>query len=292
MTKREDLEETLEQLTATTLSRLCGILGLPRGGRKDERMSRLLESSYPLSLVLDLANNSLFAEEVAHLASSSFYEEELSRQGLPVGGTKEEKIWRLIENNVFDPEAGLADIRLDKLREVYYEIHGQVSPLSREETAEAILLAYGLGESSSEEPKGPPRGTEASFVFILMPFRDDMETLYREVIKPTVEGRGFSCYRADDFFTANKIMDDIEVAIDSAVFVIADLSGRNPNVFYEVGMSHAKRKRVILLTQKLEDVPFDLRPWRHIVYQNDEDGRRKLVKVLAKTVQTVGRELE
>ncbi len=57
-------------------------------------------------------------------------------------------------------------------------------------------------------------------------------------------------------------------------------------------MSHAKRKHVILLTQKLEDVPFNLRPWRHIVYQNDDDGRRKIVKALAKTVQTVGRELE
>ncbi len=288
MTQREDLEKALDQLTATTLARLCGILGLTRGGRKDERVSRLLESSSSRSVVMDLAHKALFAEEVAHLASTWFFEEELNKEDLPVSGTKEEKIWRLIENNVFDPEATLRDIRLDKLREVYYEIYEQVSALSREGTSQEILLAYDLGEYVSEQPAAiPTQTTDASYAFVLMPFREDMKSLYDDVIRPGVEELGFLCHRADDFFTANKIMDDIGEAIDSAAFVVADLSGRNPNVFYEVGMCHAKGKHVILLTQTLQDVPFDLRPWRHIVYRNDVKGRKRLARKLAKTIETI-----
>lgn len=46
------------------------------------------------------------------------------------------------------------------------------------------------------------------------------------------------------------------------------MTGRNPNVFYEVGYAHALDKRVILLTQKVDDIPFDLKNHQHIVYEN------------------------
>ncbi len=293
MTDREDLRDTLNQLTSQVLSWLCAMLGLLRGGSKVDKIARLLDSSYPIPNVLRLARQALFAEDVAHLASAYYYEQRLGDHRLPVSGTKQEKIWRLIENNVFDPQSVLKDVRLDKLREVFFELYGQASTLSEEETAEAILLYYGLGEEpSSELLSSSDRRDKGRFAFVLMPFREDMKSLYLDIIKPTVEGTGFSCYRADDFFTTNKIMDDIENAIDSASFVIADLSGRNPNVFYEVGMSHAKKMQVILLAQTMDDVPFDLRPWRHIVYRNDEKGRRKLAKDLANTIRTVTQKLE
>ncbi len=125
------------------------------------------------------------------------------------------------------------------------------------------------------------------FAFVLMPFKKELDELYRDVIKPTVEGSGFSCYRADDLFTTNRIMDDVEEAIDSANFIIADLTGRNTNVFYEVGMSHEKEKKVILLTQDKDDVPFDLQHWRLLIYKDDEKGRKKLAKSLARTIKTI-----
>ena len=45
------------------------------------------------------------------------------------------------------------------------------------------------------------------------------------------------------------------------------MTGRNPNVFYEVGYAHALQKEVILLTQDADDIPFDLRVHNHIVYE-------------------------
>lgn len=195
-------------------------------------------------------------------------------------------MWRLIENHVFEPRAVLQSMRLDDVREGYYAILDKVSTLPAEQTVEAILQAYGFTE---EKPPSPSQVAEEEFGFVLMPFREDMEGLYREVIRPTVETAGFACLRADDLFTTNRIMDDIEQFIGSARFIIADLSGRNPNVFYEVGMSHAWRKKVILLAQRRDDVPFDVRQWRLIVYTDDEKGRRKLSKSLSRTIETITR---
>lgn len=140
-------------------------------------------------------------------------------------------------------------------------------------------------ESSAKRPV-PPRSSN-EFAFVLMPFVAELEGVYAEAIKPAVESTGFACYRADDFFTANKIMDDIDEAISQADYIIADLTGRNPNVFYEVGMSHERKKRVILLTQTMEDVPFDLRSWRIIPYEDTPEGRDKLVRGLRRTIRTI-----
>ena len=55
--------------------------------------------------------------------------------------------------------------------------------------------------------------------------------------------------------------------IKDARCVVADLSGKNPNVFYELGLAHAARKPVVFTSGRLEDVPFDLRHLRVIVYE-------------------------
>jgi hypothetical protein len=58
------------------------------------------------------------------------------------------------------------------------------------------------------------------------------------------------------------------------------LTDRNPNVFYELGLAHALNKEVILLTQDINDVPFDLRHFRIIVYQDSISGADKLKSTL------------
>jgi hypothetical protein len=63
--------------------------------------------------------------------------------------------------------------------------------------------------------------------------------------------------------------------IEIADVIIADMSGRNPNVFYEVGYAHAKGKLVILLTSDAGDIPFDLKHHRHIVYGQSVATLRK-----------------
>lgn len=117
-------------------------------------------------------------------------------------------------------------------------------------------------------------------VFVLMPFDNKYTTFYEEVIKTEIENIGLRCRRVDDFYLSSSIVGDIVRCIRDAMFVLADLSGRNPNVFLEVGIAHALGKSVLLLTQDLDDVPPKLQTIRCHVYQNSIEGARKIEDVL------------
>lgn len=78
--------------------------------------------------------------------------------------------------------------------------------------------------------------------------------------------------RGDDFFTHHDIMLEVWSAMNNARIIIADCTGRNPNVFYELGIAHTLGKPTILLTQDIGDIPFDVRSKRFIVYQNSMTG--------------------
>ena len=64
------------------------------------------------------------------------------------------------------------------------------------------------------------------------------------------------------------IIDDICNSILGADVVVADCTGQNPNVFYELGIAHTLGKDVILLTQSIDDIPFDISHLRFIEYEN------------------------
>jgi hypothetical protein len=86
--------------------------------------------------------------------------------------------------------------------------------------------------------------------FIVMPFGvQDLEDLYSEFILPVLADCRLDCARGDDIFGSNVVMDDVRAAIAMADLVIADLSGQNPNVFYEVGIAHTLGKPVLPLSQ-------------------------------------------
>lgn len=102
--------------------------------------------------------------------------------------------------------------------------------------------------------------------FIVMPFHQLYEAEYEQVIKPAVEEAGLMCVRGDEIYSQQAIVQDIWHSIRKARLVIAELSGRNPNVMYEIGLAHAIGKPIVLLTRNEEDVPFDLRALRYIYY--------------------------
>lgn len=120
-----------------------------------------------------------------------------------------------------------------------------------------------------------------------MPFIEDLQSVYEDVIIPITKSRELYCARVDDFFSPRPIMEEIWETIEKSRLVIADLTTKNPNVFYEVGIAHALGKAVILLTQSLDDVPFDLRHIRCIIYQNTCRGFEKLKSDLGKTLDAV-----
>ncbi len=116
--------------------------------------------------------------------------------------------------------------------------------------------------------------------FIIMPFTDKLNPIYESIIRPVIKDLKLKSLRADEIFTSKPIVDDIWESIKKAKFLIADLTDRNVNVFYELGLAHALNKDVILLTQDIDDVPFDLRHYRIIVYQDSISGADKLKSTL------------
>lgn len=121
---------------------------------------------------------------------------------------------------------------------------------------------------------------DAKLCFVIMPFTDKLDPIYESIIKPVLNGLKYKPLRADEIFTSKPIIDDIWLNIKKSKFLIADLTDRNPNVFYELGLAHALSKEVILLTQNLNDIPFDLRHYRIIVYQDSISGSDKLKNTL------------
>jgi len=125
--------------------------------------------------------------------------------------------------------------------------------------------------------------------FIIMPFSvESLNIVYEDFVRPVLVDR---CHlqpeRGDDVFGSNVVMDDIAESIRRANLIIADLTGRNANVFYEVGIAHALNKQVLLMTQSIEDVPFDLRHRRALVYEYSPRGCKKLEKDLFDNVQNM-----
>ncbi|HEX4053129.1 MAG TPA: hypothetical protein VHX86_02580 [Tepidisphaeraceae bacterium] len=104
------------------------------------------------------------------------------------------------------------------------------------------------------------------FVFVLMPIEEAFSDIYKFGIKGAAEDVGAYAERVDEQLFTEGILDRIFTQINKADVVVADMTGRNPNVFYEVGYAHALGKTVLLLTQSVDDIPFDLKHRPHIVY--------------------------
>lgn len=106
--------------------------------------------------------------------------------------------------------------------------------------------------------------------FVVMPFSPLFSTQYERVIRPAVEAAGLICIRGDEIYTKPRIMDDIWQSLRSSRVIIAELTGKNPNVMYEIGLAHALGKVVIILTRNEDDVPFDLKALRYLFYDTGD----------------------
>lgn len=114
----------------------------------------------------------------------------------------------------------------------------------------------------------PVEGQDSCFT--IMPFGGWFDSYYEAVYVPAIEAAGLVPCRADDLYRPSTIIHDIWAYTQSAKLVLADLSGKNANVFYELGLAHALAKPAILVTESIEDVPFDLRALRVLEYNKNE----------------------
>lgn len=108
--------------------------------------------------------------------------------------------------------------------------------------------------------------------FVLMPFRAPFNSYYSKIFKPALESVEYNVFRADELYGSHPIIDDIQKSIKESDLILCDMSTRNPNVFYELGLAHAIGKSVILVANSIDDIPFDLRHVRTIIYKTDEAG--------------------
>lgn len=122
--------------------------------------------------------------------------------------------------------------------------------------------------------------------FVMQPFAPPLGDYYEKIYKPAIEKAGLKPVRADaDIFHTGKIMDQVWDGINAAKVLVAELTSRNPNVFYELGLAHALKKPVVLVSSREEDVPFDLQHIRVIYYDvTDPFWGTKLIEKVAENV--------
>lgn len=117
--------------------------------------------------------------------------------------------------------------------------------------------------------------TPKPFVFVLIPFDKTFDDIYKFGIKGAAEDVGAYAEKLDEQIFVEGMLDRIFNQISKADIIVADMTGRNPNVFYEVGYAHALGKITLLLTQDANDIPFDLKHRQHTVYGGSIELLRK-----------------
>jgi len=112
-----------------------------------------------------------------------------------------------------------------------------------------------------------PRGREfLDTCFVMMPFGEWFDRYYQDIYVPAIKEAGLEPVRGDELFSTGSVVEQIWEQIEKSKLLLADLSDKNANVFYELGLAHAARKPVVFTSAQLNDVPFDLRHLRVIIY--------------------------
>lgn len=143
-----------------------------------------------------------------------------------------------------------------------------------------VLLKNGIGGARLK-----PTGFEFTddrddkLVAVMMPFGPEFKDIYA-AIRQAAKGAGLRCQRADDIWEEDVVIQDVVNLICRARIVVCDLTDRNPNVFYEMGIAHSLGKDVVMLAQSKSDVPFDVQQRRYLRYLHNEQGLEKMVEGL------------
>ena len=160
----------------------------------------------------------------------------------------------------------------------------------------AFLKAFRAGDGQEALEEAAPTGDGASIpsksvmaeettkgrtfldtCFVMMPFGQWFDTYYKELFAPAIKEAGMEALRADELFSTGTVIEQIWEQIQKSKILLADLTGKNANVFYELGLCHAAHKPVVFTSANLDDVPFDLRHLRVIIYDvNDPHWGEKL----------------
>jgi hypothetical protein len=123
--------------------------------------------------------------------------------------------------------------------------------------------------------------------FVIMCFDQSLTIIYEKVIKTILEIHKIRCIRSDEMSTLGKIPEQIEESINDCDLIVCDLTYNNPNVFFELGIAHCLNKNIIHITQEPNNIPFDVKHTRMIIYQDTKTGLLDLRDELSKFIKTL-----
>ena len=149
-----------------------------------------------------------------------------------------------------------------------------------------VLLKRGAGQRPRPKVFTLPDQVDDDLVSIMMPFDAAYSGVY-QAMQAAAHEVGMRCQRADDIWEADTVIQDVVNLIGRAKIVVCDMTGPNPNVFYETGVAHTLGRDVILIAQNAGDVPFDVGHIRHLRYLNNGEGRTRLQEELVRRLRTL-----
>lgn len=120
-------------------------------------------------------------------------------------------------------------------------------------------------------------------VFMIMPFQEQFLGLY-DMLKNKL-GNKYEFSNAGDLDNQQSILKDIVIGIANADVIIADVTGLNPNVFYELGLCHALNKKVMLITQDISELPFDIKSYRVDEYTTEFWKVEQIINKIEKNLE-------
>ncbi len=143
---------------------------------------------------------------------------------------------------------------------------------------ETLLQPYGIDRSrlvarvtALEGEQGKAAVPASDLCFVLMPFATEYDAVYTSAIQEAAAAVGLRCKRADDIASPGVVMEQIDAAIDEARVIVADLTGKNPNVMLETGHARALKKPIVFITQDpYRELPFDTQHYRARRYNLDD----------------------
>lgn len=176
-------------------------------------------------------------------------------------------------NNALVETFGIPQDKLSEFTALFHETLKDAQLLEQHQNKLRVLDASDAGDpggKTSERIRELGRHVKtgaADTCFVMMPFAPPHGNYYAKIYEPAIQKAGLTPVRLDtEIFGSGKIMDQLWAGINDATVLVAELTTRNPNVFYELGLAHALEKPVVLVSSNEEDVPFDLHHIRVIYY--------------------------
>ena len=134
---------------------------------------------------------------------------------------------------------------------------------------------------------------EAIECFVIMPISNQKDyddghfkLVYEDIIKPSIEANGMKSIRADETKNTNLIQLDILKRIIETPIAICDMSSKNPNVFYELGMRQAFDMPTVLIKDENTNAPFDISGLRYVTY-NKAMKHRDVIEAIKELTESI-----